>query len=65
MKIMKPLMDKGIIPNFKSIYESGNRGILKSIIPPFTPPGWASIYMGKNPWKHGLTKDLGRYQLTI
>lgn len=54
MRIMKPLMDKGIIPNFKSIYESGNRGILKSTIPPFTPPGWASIYTGKNPGKHGL-----------
>jgi predicted AlkP superfamily phosphohydrolase/phosphomutase len=51
---MKPLMDKGLIPNFKSIYELGNRGILKSVIPPLTPPGWASIYTGKNPGKHGL-----------
>jgi len=54
LRIMKPLMDKGIIPNFKSIYENGNKGILKSTIPPVTPPGWASIYTGKNPGKHGL-----------
>jgi predicted AlkP superfamily phosphohydrolase/phosphomutase len=54
MRIMGPLMEKGLIPNFKSIYESGNRGILKSTIPPLTPPSWASIYSGKNPGKHGL-----------
>jgi len=54
MKIMRPLMDKGLIPNFKSIYESCSKGILKSTIPPLTPPGWASIYTGKNPGKHGL-----------
>lgn len=66
MRIMKPLMDKGFIPNFKSLYENGNRGILKSTIPPVTPPGWASIYTGKNPGKHGLftfTK-LNGYTLT-
>lgn len=39
MRIMQPLMDKGLIPNFKAIYENGNKGILKSTIPPFTPLG--------------------------
>lgn len=53
MRIMNPLMDRGVIPNFKSLYENGSNG-LKSVIPPLTPPGWASIYTGKNPGKHGL-----------
>lgn len=53
MRIMKPLMDKGIVPNFKSVYENCS-SVLKSTIPPLTPPGWASIYTGKNPGKHRL-----------
>lgn len=53
MRIMKPLMDMGVVPNFKSLFENGSCK-MKSTVPPLTPPGWASIYSGKNPGKHGL-----------
>lgn len=54
INVMRPLMEKGIIPNFRSIYDSETSAVLKGTVPPLTPPGWASIYTGKNQGKHGL-----------
>lgn len=47
--ILKPMMDKGILPNFSRIESEGISGVLKSTIPPVIPPAWATFITGKKP----------------
>lgn len=52
-KVIKPLMDKGLLPNIKRLVDSGASGVLRSTIPPVTASAWASFCTGVNPGKHG------------
>lgn len=52
--LMRPWMDAGALPTFRSLMESGASGILMSTIPPLTPPAWVSSVTGVNPGKHGV-----------
>ncbi|MBI5056301.1 MAG: alkaline phosphatase family protein [Nitrospirae bacterium] len=51
--LFQPLMEKGMMPNLKSIIDNGASGIQKSTYPPLTAPAWSSFATGKNPGKHG------------
>jgi len=51
--IFDPAMEKGLMPNMKSLTESGVKGPLWTIIPPITGPAWVSFATGLNPGKHG------------
>lgn len=42
------------MPNISRLIAEGCRGPLRSTVPPYTPPAWASIYTGTNPTKHGV-----------
>lgn len=53
-KIIKPMMEKGLLPNLKKIMENGASGTLMSTVPPLSPQAWASFMTGKNPGKHGI-----------
>ena len=53
-RIIDPLLEKEELPNLRSVLESGIRGILKSTVPPTTPPAWTSIFTGMNPGNHGI-----------
>ena len=48
------LVKKGILPNFKYLFQNGCRAILKSTMPFFTGPAWVSMVTGVNPGKHGI-----------
>ena len=52
--IIKPLSDKGVLPNFKRLLENGSWGYLESTVPPVTGPAWVSFSTGRNPGKHGI-----------
>ena len=52
--ILNKLFEYNAMPNLKKIIERSTRGILKSTIPPWTPPAWTSIATGVNPGKHGI-----------
>lgn len=52
--IIKPLMEKGKLPNFKRMIEQGTHGQMRCTIPPGTVPGWNVFMTGKNPGKIGL-----------
>ncbi|MHA1665025.1 MAG: alkaline phosphatase family protein, partial [Candidatus Njordarchaeales archaeon] len=52
--IFMPWIKKGFLPLLKKLIENGVYGVLKSTIPPDTPPAWTSIFTGKNPGKHGV-----------
>jgi len=47
-------MAEGQLPNLKRVLDAGAHGILKSTLPPLTPPGWTSSFTGVNPGKHNI-----------
>ena len=44
---------QGELPNLGRLLDEGAFGVLRSEVD-LTPPGWSSIYTGKNPGKHGI-----------
>jgi predicted AlkP superfamily phosphohydrolase/phosphomutase len=53
-KVLDPLIDEGIMPNFKRLKELSAHSKMDSIIPSVTGPAWTTINTGKNPGKHGI-----------
>jgi predicted AlkP superfamily phosphohydrolase/phosphomutase len=52
--VLDPAFDAGHMPRLKTLLDRGASGILTSTVPPYTPPGWTSIFTGVNPGKHGI-----------
>ena len=59
--ILDPLIEEGVMPSLKSLFASGARGELASVIPPLTPPAWTSLMTGRSPGNHGVF-DFLRYE---
>ena len=53
-RMLTPAFDAGHMPRLKALLDRGVQGNLTSTIPPYTPPGWTSIFTGVNPGKHGI-----------
>lgn len=53
-KFLNAIFEFGAMPHLRKLCSNGMRGILKSTIPPYTPPAWTSIFTGVNPGKHGV-----------
>jgi len=45
---------EGKLPMFRKLIEEGTSGLLKSTLPPITPPAWTSAFTGVNPGKHNI-----------
>lgn len=52
--VLNPAFEAGHMPNYKALLDRSAQGILTSTVPPYTPPGWTSIFTGVNPGKHGI-----------
>jgi predicted AlkP superfamily phosphohydrolase/phosphomutase len=52
--ILDPLIAEGVMPFLASLFESGARAELASVIPPLTPPAWTSLMTGRSPGNHGI-----------
>jgi predicted AlkP superfamily phosphohydrolase/phosphomutase len=52
--VLEPAFEAGHMSNLRKLLEGGASGVLKSTVPPYTPPGWTSIFTGVNPGKHGI-----------
>ncbi len=67
--IIDPMIREGKLPNLSHMITNGSRGILNSVIPPYSPPAWMSMLTGKNPGKHGifhfLKRKEGSYELEV
>lgn len=61
--VFKPLMDRGLMPELKSLVDGGTSGPLESTKPPITPAAWTTFMTGKGPGKHGII-DFLRYDPT-
>ena len=53
-RILRPLIDAGVMPNVARFIEGGASGPLMSTHPPVTCPAWPTMYTGVNPAKHGV-----------
>ncbi|HZU02953.1 MAG TPA: alkaline phosphatase family protein, partial [Ktedonobacteraceae bacterium] len=62
-RILCPLIERGLLPNFQKLQELGVQGILRSTVPPLTPPAWMSIATGMSPARHGIY-DFWHYEQT-
>ncbi|MFC6838488.1 alkaline phosphatase family protein [Halomarina ordinaria] len=59
--VLDPMFERGLLPNLRSLVESGVAGPLESQVPPWTPSAWPSLFTGTNPGKHGAYSFL-RYE---
>ncbi|MEM7453652.1 MAG: alkaline phosphatase family protein [Planctomycetota bacterium] len=53
-KIVNDLIDRGCMPNLKSLIENGVMGNISTLHPILSPMLWTSIATGKRPYKHGI-----------
>ncbi|MEJ2720211.1 MAG: alkaline phosphatase family protein [bacterium] len=53
-EIIKPLVERGGLPNFRKIIEQGTTGPLESVEPLLSPLVWTTIATGKFPEQHGI-----------
>ena len=52
--VLDPLMEEGVMPFLRQFAASGACAELRSVIPPLTPPAWASVMTGRSPGNHGV-----------
>ena len=52
--LLRPWMEQGRLPFFRSLVEDGVSGPLRSCIPPVTVPAWQCFMTGKNPGQLGI-----------
>ncbi len=66
--IIKPLVEKGLLPNLSSLLQEGWHGDLLSTIPTATLPAWTSFLTSALPSEHGVVdlfvRTKGSYSLT-
>jgi predicted AlkP superfamily phosphohydrolase/phosphomutase len=53
-RLLRPWMDAGELPELARLARDGAHGPLRSVVPPLTPPAWASFATGKQPGHHGV-----------
>jgi len=62
--VIRPLVNKGELPNLSALMGRGVSAELTSTIPPITAPAWSSFMTGKTPAKHGIFHFVGRVHET-
>ena len=63
-RVIKPLIEKGKLPNIARMIEKGVHGVLSSTIPVVSAVAWTSFMTGKNPGKHQIFDFFGKIQGT-
>ena len=52
--MIRPLMEKGDLPNLRSLVDRGWSGVLRSMEPTLSPAIWTTIASGRVPSEHGI-----------
>lgn len=53
-RVLRPLVDAGVMPTLARFLREGASGTLLSTRPPVTCPAWPTMFTGVNPGKHGV-----------
>ncbi|HEX6506601.1 MAG TPA: alkaline phosphatase family protein [Chloroflexota bacterium] len=53
-RFIRPLLERGEMPNFQRVIDEGTSGELTSVIPFQSAAAWVSFMTGKNSGKHGV-----------
>ncbi|MGB8344935.1 MAG: alkaline phosphatase family protein [Ktedonobacteraceae bacterium] len=53
-RVLHPLIERGLLPNFERLSREGCEAILESKYPSLTPPAWMSLSTGLKPSGHGV-----------
>ena len=53
-RVIRPLMDRGELPNFSRIVAEGTSGVLRSMEPSASPSLWTTVATGVSPERHGI-----------
>jgi predicted AlkP superfamily phosphohydrolase/phosphomutase len=56
--LTRELMDKGQLPNLKSIADKGGFSPLLSVFPPDSIPSWITTFTGVDPSNHGILEHI-------
>ena len=54
LDVMRPLLERGRLPNIARLLAEGAHGVLRSTVPPVSAPAWATFLTGLEPGRHGL-----------
>lgn len=54
LRLLRPMVERGELPNLARLMDQGAWGELASTVPPVTAPAWATFATGTNPGKHGV-----------
>lgn len=52
--VLRPLMDKGLMPAFSALCARGASGPLLSTLPPHSAPAWTAFFTGRPPQESGI-----------
>src|SRR5436853_2808441 len=52
--VLDPYIEDGLMPFLGELRRRGTSAVLRSIMPPLTPPAWTSLVTGKRPGQHGI-----------
>jgi predicted AlkP superfamily phosphohydrolase/phosphomutase len=53
-RILDPLLERGILPNLRSLIDRGGRTVLRSTLPTHSWTAWPSFLTGADPADHGV-----------
>lgn len=53
-RVLRPMLDAGLLPNLQGLLKEALVGDLISTLPPVTAPAWATFLTGLQPGRHGL-----------
>lgn len=56
--LLDHFVERGVMPFLGEWMKSGARGLLRSTIPPLTPPAWTTMVTGRSPGVHGILNFL-------
>ncbi len=59
-KVIRPLVESGRLPTLAALMREGAWARLRSVVPPLSPPAWASFMTGANPGKTRIFDFVGR-----